>query len=82
MLYKIKITPESFSQIIKHVDYNGKEIGVYRTVSEVLTGTTNNQPIISAFNIPILLKQNSLFLVYVYVLSDNSLKVFFFLLFS
>jgi hypothetical protein len=58
MLYKIKITPESFSQIIKHVDYNGKEVGVYRTVSEVLTGTTNNQPIISSFNIPILLKQN------------------------
>jgi len=58
MLYKIKITPESFSQIIKYVDYNGKEVGVYRTVSEVLTGTTNNQPIISSFNIPILLKQN------------------------
>jgi hypothetical protein len=43
MLYKIKITPESFSQIIKYVDYNGKEVGVYRTVSEVLTGTRSEE---------------------------------------
>lgn len=52
MLYKIKISPESLSDIIKYVDYNGKQVGVYDSINEVLTGGT------TSFNVPILLKQN------------------------
>jgi hypothetical protein len=58
MLYKIKISPESFSEIVKTVDYEGNSVGVYTTVSEALTGKTGNDPIITSFEVPIFLKHN------------------------
>ena len=54
MLYKIKISPESFSNIIKYVDYDGNKVGVYNSINDVLSGITET----TSFSVPILLKQN------------------------
>jgi len=56
MLYKLKISPESFSDIIKYVEYDGKKVGIYNSVNEMLSGNTST----TSFNIPILLKQNGI----------------------
>jgi hypothetical protein len=58
MIYKIKISPESVSSLIKYFDYSGKTIGVYTGMTNILSGGTNGASTLTGLTIPILLTQD------------------------
>jgi len=58
MVYKIKISPESLSSIIKEVTYSGNTFGVYTGMTSLLTGGVNGTSTLTGLTIPILLTQD------------------------
>jgi len=58
MVYKIKISPESLSSIIKEVTYSGNTFGVYTGMTSLLTGGINGASTLTGLTIPILLTQD------------------------
>jgi len=60
MVYKIKISPESLSSIVKEVTYSGNTFGVYTGMTSLLTGGVNSTSTLTGLTIPILLTQDSL----------------------
>lgn len=60
MVYKIKISPESLSSIIKEVTYSGNTFGVYTGMTSLLTSGVNGTSSLTGLTIPILLTQDCL----------------------
>lgn len=58
MIYKIKISPESLSSIIKEVTYSGNTFGVYTGMTSLLTSGVNGTSSLTGLTIPILLMQD------------------------
>jgi hypothetical protein len=58
MVYKIKISPESLSSIVKEVTYSGNTFGVYTGMTSLLTSGINSTSTLTGLTIPILLTQD------------------------
>jgi hypothetical protein len=58
MIYKIKISPESLSSIVKEVTYSGNTFGVYTGMTSLLTGGIDGTSTLTGLTIPILLTQD------------------------
>lgn len=57
--YNIIISPETILSDLTKVNYQGKEVGVYSAMTQVVTGGTNGDSILTGLTIPILFRQNS-----------------------
>lgn len=55
---KIKISPEKIKSLINDIDYNGKNIGVYSGMSNILSGNTGNTSLLTGLTINVFLKQD------------------------
>jgi hypothetical protein len=60
MIYRIKISPESISSMVKVFNYDGNSVGVYTGMTSVLTGGTNGASTLTGLTIPILLTQDNI----------------------
>jgi hypothetical protein len=60
MIYRIKISPESISSMVKVFNYDGNSVGVYTGMTNVLTGGTNGASTLTGLTIPILLTQDNI----------------------
>lgn len=58
MVYKIKISPESLSSIVKEITYSGNTFGVYTGMTSLLTSGVNGTSSLTGLTIPILLTQD------------------------
>ena len=58
MVYKIKISPESLSSIVKEITYSGNTFGVYTGMTSLLTSGINGTSSLTGLTIPILLTQD------------------------
>ena len=58
MVYKIKISPESLSSIVKEITYSGNTFGVYTGMTSLLTSGINGASSLTGLTIPILLTQD------------------------
>lgn len=58
MVYKIKISPESLSSIVKEITYSGNTFGVYTGMTSLLTSGVNGASSLTGLTIPILLTQD------------------------
>ena len=58
MVYKIKISPESLSSIVKEITYSGNTFGVYTGMTSLLTSGVNGSSSLTGLTIPILLTQD------------------------
>ena len=58
MVYKIKISPESLSSIVKDITYSGNSFGVYTGMTSLLTSGVNGSSSLTGLTIPILLTQD------------------------
>lgn len=58
MVYKIKISPESLSSIVKEITYSGNTFGVYTGMTNLLTSGVNGTSSLTGLTIPILLTQD------------------------
>ena len=58
MVYKIKISPESLSSIVKEITYSGNTFGVYTGMTSLLTNGVNGTSSLTGLTIPILLTQD------------------------
>lgn len=73
MVYKIKISPESLSSIIKEVTYSGNTFGVYTGMTSLLTSGVNGTSSLTGLTIPILLTQDCLDMGY-YSIFDGAIQ--------
>jgi len=55
----VRVSPEVLKTIIHDVNYSGETFGVYSSMTETLTGGTNNTSTLTGLTIPILLLQNT-----------------------
>lgn len=58
MVYKIKISPESLSSIVKDITYSGNSFGVYTGMTSLLNSGVNGSSSLTGLTIPILLTQD------------------------
>jgi hypothetical protein len=58
MVYKIKISPESLSSIVKEITYSGNTFGVYTGMTSLLNSGVNGASSLTGLTIPILLTQD------------------------
>lgn len=58
MVYKIKISPESLSSIVKEITYSGNTFGVYTGMTTLLNSGVNGASSLTGLTIPILLTQD------------------------
>jgi hypothetical protein len=56
--YKIIISPETIKRDLTKVTYDGKSVGIYSAMTEVLTGNTNGTSLLTGLTIPILIMEN------------------------
>jgi hypothetical protein len=56
--YKIIISPETIKRDLTTVTYDGKSVGIYSAMTEVLTGNTNGTSLLTGLTIPILITEN------------------------
>ena len=56
--YKIIISPETIQGDLSKVDYKGQEVGVYSAMTQVVTGGTNGDSILTGLTIPILFRES------------------------
>lgn len=57
--YNIIISPETIKSDLTKVNYQGTEVGVYSAMTQVVTGGTNGNSILTGLTIPILFRQNA-----------------------
>ncbi len=55
----IRVSPEVLDTIIHDVTSNNQTFGVYSSMTETLTGGTNNTSLLTGLTVPILLVQNT-----------------------
>ena len=73
MVYKIKISPESLSSIVKEITYSGNTFGVYTGMTSLLTSGVNGSSSLTGLTIPILLTQDCIDIGY-YSEFDGAIK--------
>lgn len=57
--YNIIISPETILSDLTKVNYQGQEVGVYSAMTQVVTGGTNGNSILTGLTIPILFRETS-----------------------
>lgn len=57
--YRFIVSPENIKGDLGVVDYNGKEIGVYSGMTQILTGGPNGSSLLTGLTVNILLRQTS-----------------------
>ena len=61
---RIRVSPEVLKTIIHDVTYSGETYGVYSSMTQTLTGNTNDTSLLTGLTVPILLIQNTVDLGY------------------
>ena len=72
---KIRISPEVLSSDIVQETYNGNTFGVYSGMSEILSGGTFGQSLLTGLTIPIYLEQNTVDLGYYSLFDGDVLQI-------
>lgn len=57
--YSIKISPETILSDLTKVNYQGQQVGVYSAMTQVVSGGTRGNSILTGLTIPILFKQSA-----------------------